>query len=143
MIGNVLRHKVADVFTASADDTLESASRTMSRHRVAALFVLNAQGVEGLISEREIIDAVAADGALALRRPVRDVMRRQPPVVSASDTLRHAMHLMTQHKLRHLAVLDGAKVVGVVSIGDVVKSRLEDLEAEANVLRDVYIAGAH
>ena len=142
MIQNILKQKGGDVITVLPSETLKSAAAKMTEHHVAALFVLNGHGVDGLISERELIQAIAAHGERALVMPVSQVMQRNPPSTAPTDSLRHAMRLMTDHRVRHLAVVSGPEVIGVVSIGDVVKSRLEDLEAEANVLRDVYIAAA-
>ena len=142
MIQNILKQKGGDVITVLPSETLKSAAAKMAEHHVAALFVLNGHGVDGLISERELIQAIAAHGERALVMPVSQVMQRNPPSTAPTDSLRHAMRLMTDHRVRHLAVVSGPEVIGVVSIGDVVKSRLEDLEAEANVLRDVYIAAA-
>ena len=143
MIQNILKRKGRDIFTVSPSESLKSAAEKMMEHGVAALFILDARGVDGVVSEREVIQMIALQGERALRMPVGQVMRKGPPPVEPTDSLRHAMQVMTHHRARHLAVVEGADVVGVVSIGDVVKSRLEDLEAEANVLRDVYIAAAH
>jgi len=144
MIRDILKQKGQGVLTISPDASLEGAADKMAARGVAALFVLDAHGaIEGVISEREIIQMIAEFGARALAVSVGDAMQKSPPTVEASDSLRRAMQVMTHNRVRHLAVVDGEEVVGVVSIGDVVKSRLEDLEIEANVLRDVYIAAAH
>jgi CBS domain-containing protein len=143
MIQNILKRKGGDIFTVSATESLRVASEKMAAHGVAALFIVDERGLRGLISEREIIQMIADQGEWALSMPVGQVMLKSPPTVEPTDSLRHAMHVMTRSRARHLAVIDGAKMIGVVSIGDVVKNRLEDLETEANVLRDVYIAAAH
>ena len=143
MIQNILERKGRDLFTVSPSENLKSAAGKMVEHGVAALVILDDRGVGGLISEREIIQMIALHGERALTMPVSQVMQKNPPAVEPTDSLRRAMQLMTRNRARHLAVVEGAEVVGVVSIGDVVKSRLEDLETEANVLRDVYIAAAH
>jgi CBS domain-containing protein len=143
MIRNILKRKGGEVFTVSPTQSLKVAAEKMAAHGVAALFIVDERGLRGLISEREIIHMIADQGEWALGIPVGQVMLKSPPTVEPTDSLRHAMQVMTRGRARHLAVVDGAEVVGVVSIGDVVKSRLEDLETEANVLRDVYIAAAH
>ncbi len=143
MIRNILERKGHDIFTVSPSENLKSAAGKMVEQGVAALFILGDHGADGLISEREIIRMIAQHGERALAMPVSQAMLRNPPTVEQTDSLRHAMHLMTRNRARHLAVVEQTEVVGVVSIGDVVKSRLEDLEAEANVLRDVYVAAAH
>jgi CBS domain-containing protein len=143
MIQNILQRKGRDVFAVSPLESLKVAAEKMAAHGVAALFILDGRGLSGLISEREIIRTIASQGERALAMPVGKVMQKSPPTVEPTDSLRHAMQKMTRSRARHLAVVEGADVIGVVSIGDVVKSRLEDLETEANVLRDVYIAAAH
>jgi signal-transduction protein with cAMP-binding, CBS, and nucleotidyltransferase domain len=96
--------------------------------------------IGGLISEREIVHAITQHGERALSMAVLDVMTRSAITVTPGDTLKRAMSLMTNHRVRHLIVIANGQLVGIVSIGDVVKYRLEDLEAESNVLRDAYIA---
>jgi CBS domain-containing protein len=96
--------------------------------------------IAGLILERDIVHAVSRHGEQALSMAVLDVMTHTTITVAPDDTLKRAMSLMTHHRVRHLPVIANDKLVGIVSIGDVVKHRLEDLETESNVLRDAYIA---
>jgi CBS domain-containing protein len=112
----------------------------MREHSIAALVVKNGGVVTGLISEREIVHAVSRLGERALSMAVLDVATHTAIAVAPDDTLKRAMSLMTHHRVRHLRVIADGKLVGIVSIGDVVKHRLEDLETESNVLRDAYIA---
>jgi CBS domain-containing protein len=112
----------------------------MQAHGTAAMVVKSADLVGGLISEREIVHAISQHGERALSMAVLDVMTRSAITVTPGDTLKRAMTLMTNHRVRHLIVIGNGQLVGIVSIGDVVKYRLEDLEAESNVLRDAYIA---
>jgi signal-transduction protein with cAMP-binding, CBS, and nucleotidyltransferase domain len=94
----------------------------------------------GLISERDIVHAISEHGDRALSMPVREVAPRTIITVEPADTLKRAMSLMTHHRVRHLLVTAEGKFVGIISIGDAVKYRLEDLETESNVLRDAYIS---
>jgi CBS domain-containing protein len=139
-IQNILDRKGADVFTIDPLATLKTAAYLMRARGIAALVVKSGDGISGLISEREVVHAIAQHGDRALSMAVSDVMTRSAITVSPADSLRRAMILMTNHRVRHLVVMDDGHLAGVVSIGDVVKNRLEDLEAESNVLRDAYIA---
>jgi CBS domain-containing protein len=112
----------------------------MRERAIAALVVKSGDAVAGLISDREIINAISQHGEAALSMPVTDFATRAPIAVTPDDSLKHAMSLMTNHRVRHLLVMSNGKLAGIVSIGDVVKARLESLETETNVLRDVYIA---
>jgi CBS domain-containing protein len=112
----------------------------MRAHGIAALVVKSGDVIGGLISERDIVHAISQHGEHALSMAVLEVMCHSAITVTPGDTLKRAMSLMTNHRLRHLIVITNGQLVGIVSIGDVVKYRLEDLEAESSVLRDAYIA---
>jgi CBS domain-containing protein len=112
----------------------------MQQHRIAALVVKSGDAITGLMTERDVVHAISRYGEAALSMRVAEVMSHALVTVAPSDSLIRAMRLMTNHRVRHLPVIAGGKLVGIVSIGDVVKHRLEDLEAESNVLRDAYIA---
>jgi signal-transduction protein with cAMP-binding, CBS, and nucleotidyltransferase domain len=112
----------------------------MREHGIAALVVKSGDAIKGLISERDVVHAVSMHGEGALSLPVSHVVTHAMVTVVPSDSLKRAMSLMTNHRLRHLPVIAEGHLVGIVSIGDVVKLRLEDLETETNVLRDAYIA---
>jgi CBS domain-containing protein len=140
MIQNILDSKGAEVVTIGASDTVQNAADRMREHGIAALVVKSGDTIKGLISERDIVHAVSRHGEGALSLAVSHVVTHPIVKVAPSDTLKRAMSLMTNHRVRHLPVIDDGKLVGIVSIGDVVKLRLEDLETETNVLRDAYIA---
>jgi CBS domain-containing protein len=112
----------------------------MQLHSIAALVVKSDDAVTGLISDRDIIDAISRYGGAALSMSVSDFATHAKITVSPDDSLKRAMSLMTNHRVRHLLVMTEGRLVGIVSIGDVVKVRLETLETETNVLRDAYIA---
>jgi CBS domain-containing protein len=139
-IQNILDHKGAEVVTIRASDTVQGAADRMRKHGIAALVVKSGDAIAGLISEREIVHAVARHGEGALALAVSDIVAHATVKVAPGDNLTRAMILMTRYHLRHLPVIADGKLVGIVSIGDVVKHRLEDLETETNVLRDAYIA---
>jgi CBS domain-containing protein len=112
----------------------------MRERSIAALVVKSGDAITGLISETGIVHAVSRHGERALSMAVLEVMTHATITVAPEDTLKRAMSLMTHYRVRHLPVIANGKIVGIVSIGDVVKHRLEDLETESNVLRDAYIA---
>ena len=140
MIQNILDRKGAEVITIRATDTVQSAADRMREHGIAALVVKSGDTIKGLISERDIVHAVSRHGEGALSLAVSHVVTHGMVKVAPSDSLKRAMSLMTNHRVRHLPVIADSHLVGIVSIGDVVKHRLEDLETETNVLRDAYIA---
>jgi len=136
----ILYRHGAEVITIRANETVRSAADKMRQRGIAALVVKSGDAVAGLISERDIVHAVSQHGERALSMAALDVVTHAIITVSPDDTLKRAMSLMTHHRVRHLLVIETGKLVGIVSIGDVVKHRLEDLETESNVLRDAYIA---
>jgi CBS domain-containing protein len=140
MIQNILDRKGAEVFTIRATDTVQSAADRMREHGVAALVVKIGDAIKGLVSESDIVQAVSRHGEGALSLAVSHVATHPIVKIAPNDSLKRAMSLMTNNRVRHLPVIDDGKLVGIVSIGDVVKHRLEDLETETNVLRDAYIA---
>jgi CBS domain-containing protein len=139
-IQTILDRNGGNVITIPATETVRNAAERMRAHRIAALIVKSGDAVVGLVSERDIVHAVAQHGEKSLVMAVRDVMTQATITVAPEDNVIRAMGLMTRHRVRHLPVFANAKLVGIVSIGDLVKHRLEDLEAESNVLRDAYIA---
>ena len=139
-IQNILDRKGTDVFTIEPTATVKTAAYLMRARGIAALVVKSGDVISGLISEREVVHAIAQYGDRALSMAVVDGMTRSVITVAPGDTLRRAMTLMINHRVRHLIVIADGHLAGIVSIGDVVKNRLEDLEAESNVLRDAYIA---
>ena len=140
MIQNILERKGANVITIGAADTVQLAADRMRGHGIAALVVKNGDAIKGVISERDIVQAVSRHGNGAPSLAVLNIVSQAMIRVAPDDSLKHAMMLMTNNHVRHLLVIHGGELVGIVSIGDIVKQRLEDLEIETNVLRDVYLA---
>ena len=102
--------------------------------------VTRGDAVLGLISEREIVLAISRHGETATSMSVSEIMRHGVITVAPAETVSHVMDLMTRHRVRHMPVVHDGKLAGIISIGDVVKYRLDDLQLETNVLRDAYIA---
>lgn len=142
-VSDILAKKGTRVVTVRSDISIATALQKLVLERIGALVVSDdGEHVDGILSERDIVRALAAEGAELLRadRRVADLMTRSVRVCAPSDSIKHVMDTMTRYRVRHLPVVEGGKLVGLVSIGDVVKNRLDELELEANVLRDAWIA---
>jgi CBS domain-containing protein len=110
------------------------------QRNIGSLVVTSGNSILGVISEREIVHALSQFGEQVASMTVKDIMRHGLVTVAPEDDLSRVMKLMTRHRVRHMPVLRDGKLSGIISIGDVVKHRLDDLELEANILRDAYIA---
>lgn len=137
-ISDVLRVKGRDVVRVRPTDSVELAVRKLAEHHIGAM-VVEDQWMKpvGIFSERDFIRATAREGAAVLRHQVRQLMTS--PIMSCSSTERvdAALAMMTNARIRHLPVIDGGELKGIVSIGDLVKHRLDEKELEANVLLDI------
>src|ERR1700693_1210552 len=139
-IESILRRKGADVTTIASEASIRGAAGCLRAKNIGALVVTSGDAVLGLISEREIVHAFSRYGETVGSMPVKEIMPHGVTTVSPDERVNRVMTLMTRHRVRHMPVLRGGKLAGIVSIGDVVKHRLEELELETNVLRDVYNA---
>jgi CBS domain-containing protein len=133
----ILSNKGRDVAIVDPNTDLMSAARQMSERHIGALVVLGVDArVGGIISERDIIHALAQRGAAALSEPVSKVMTRKVATCSENETIPAIMERMTAGKFRHVPVVEGDRLVGIISIGDVVKHRIEEIEHETEALKD-------
>ena len=133
----ILSTKGSDVTTTEPTTTLESAIGILAARGIGALVVLGAdQRVIGILSERDVIRALAERGAGALTEPLARVMTRKISTCTQSDAVNSIMEQMTAGKCRHVPVVEQERLVGIVSIGDVVKSRVQEMEQESAALRD-------
>jgi len=139
-IETILRQKGTDVATIEPEATVRRAANWLRVRNIGALVVTSGKEVLGIISEREIVHALSHYGETVASMPVKEIMRYGVITVSPDESVSRVMHLMTRHRVRHMPVLRDSKLAGIISIGDVVKHRLEDLESETNVLRDAYMA---
>lgn len=139
-VQSILYGKGGDVITVEQDASIERAAELMRDHRIAALPVTDGGQVVGMFSSREIVDGFSRHGRHLANLRVSDLMQRDFVRITAQESLKRAMALMIRHRARHVPVFSGERLVGIVSGGDVVKHRLEDLELESNVLRDACIA---
>ena len=141
-IGRVLEAKGSLVLTTTPETSIPDVCSKMRMHNVGALVVSRDGGhVDGMISERDIVLGIAHYGEKVFRQTAGELMTRSVYTCTPSDTIQHAMEVMTNHRVRHLPVVEGGVLAGLISIGDVVKDRLKELELETNVLRDAYLAG--
>lgn len=139
-VENILERKGTEVATISLETSIKRAADWLRAKNVGALVVTSGDAIRGIISERDIVHALSQYGEPVASMQVKDIMTHGLIAASPGDDLTHLMHLMTRHRVRHMPVLRNGKLAGIISIGDVVKQRLDDLELEARVLRDVYIA---
>lgn len=139
-VESILKIKGAEVRTIESGGSLELAVHRLSTMGIGALVVSDdGRRVDGVLSEREVVRGLAHHGAHLVELRVRDVMARSVPVCSPQDSIRHVMAEMTRSRNRHIPVVANGALCGLISLGDVVKHRLEELELEALVLRDVAI----
>ena len=140
-VSDILRSKGDEIATIAPEATLADASRELASRRFGALVVsTDGTTIGGILSERDIVRLVAARGADALDATVREAMTAEVRTCVRSDSLEDLMRVMTEHRIRHLPVVDGDRLCGLVSIGDVVKRRVEQLENETKDLHE-YIQG--
>jgi CBS domain-containing protein len=142
-VSHILREKGDDIVSIASEATLSEASRLLARKRIGALIVRDVSGeLLGILSERDVVRAVAEESVGALARPVSAYMTRDVATCALHDTVDELMEMMTQGRFRHVPVIDGEeRLIGIVSIGDVVKSRIEETVREAATLRE-YISAA-
>jgi CBS domain-containing protein len=138
LIADVLHGKGRDVIEVHTTDTVREAVRKLAAHRIGAVVVEN-QWMKpvGIFSERDFVNAVADRGAAVLDLPVQDLMSAPIVSCSATDRIDAALAVMTLGRIRHLPVIDGGVLKGIVSIGDLVKHRLDEKELEASVLLEI------
>jgi len=138
----ILRDKGNAVVTIAPNATIAEAVEVLRKRSIGAL-VVSADGAtpEGILSERDVVRGLAREGVRLLERRVEEVMTRAVVTCGRHDSLADLMALMTERRIRHLPVMHNGRLAGLVSIGDVVKNRLDEIESEAQSLK-TYIAGA-
>jgi CBS domain-containing protein len=128
-IADVLRNKGSTVVTASPETTVTELLAGLARHNIGAMVVAGPDGLVGIVSERDVVRKLHERGASLLDRPVSEIMTTVVATCTPRDNVDELSVLMTQHRVRHVPVLDDGRLAGIVSIGDVVKTRMEELEA--------------
>jgi CBS domain-containing protein len=132
----ILSSKGHQVVSVEPDAKLSAAVKIMSEQRIGSVLVMNGTRIEGILSERDIVCVLCERGAGVLDEPVSAVMTRKIISCRPSDSVAVLMEVMTSEKIRHLPVVENDRLVGLVSIGDVVKLRVQEYEAEQEALRD-------
>ena len=130
-IAAILQNKGAEVLTVSADTLVRAAVALLAERKIGALPVLRGGEVAGIMSERDVIYCLKSDGAAMLDWPVERIMTAPAITVAPDQQVLGALSLMTKRRIRHLPVVEDGRIVGIVSIGDLVKYRMDKIEAEA------------
>jgi CBS domain-containing protein len=141
LVAQILKHKGAQVFTCTADETMTSATALLFARGVGAMVVMDGEKVAGIISERDVVRAVAQGGAEALYQPVRRFMTADVIFAKLTETVDELMSRMTDRRIRHLPVCDDGRLIGIVSIGDMVKAKIAVTTHEAETLKAYIAAG--
>ncbi len=139
-VETALAAKGREVATVHPSATLATVAQRLRLERIGALVVLDEGKVVGIISERDVVHAFAAHRADTSEIKVAEVMTRNVVTCRREDSLTRVLGVMTRQRVRHLPVLEEGRLVGLISIGDAVKHRLDELELEAAVMRDAYVA---
>lgn len=141
-VKTILAAKGGNVISIEPTADLAAAAKLLSKHRIGAVVICGAAGrIAGILSERDIVRALAEHGASALDFPVGQVMTRNVITCSEGDSIAELMEKMTAGKFRHMPVVKADRLIGVISIGDVVKTRVHEIESDAAAMRD-YIQSA-
>ena len=131
----VLKHKGSNVVTISGKARLADAIDRLGEHRIGALVVVDQGRIVGIVSERDVIYCLRDRGAAVLEAPVSEAMTEDVITADPSTPVLSALALMTERRIRHLPVESGGELVGIASIGDLVKHRMEQIESEAQAMR--------
>jgi CBS domain-containing protein len=141
LVSDVIKRKGSDVKFVRSTDTSKHLAERLREERVGAMVVSDdGEHIDGIISERDIAYGLATHGGDLHLVPVSRLMTKGVITCSSAETIAGVMRIMTQMRIRHLPIVDGGKLVGLISIGDVLKHRLGEMELEANVLRDYAVA---
>jgi len=141
-VGNILASKGRDVTTASPNDTIAQVSAVLAEKKIGAIVVITDEGrIAGIVSERDIVRSIAANGADALSIQVSTIMTASVITCQEAHTIDQVMGKMTDGRFRHMPVTQNDRLAGLISIGDVVKAKIAQIEADAEQMRS-YIASA-
>ena len=141
-VAHILRQKGTSVVTVERTDSVQTIVDVLARHRIGAVVVVDgAGGIAGIVSERDVVRAMAGNTAAVVDKTAKDIMTSKVRTCSPNDSEAELMQLMTEHRIRHLPVIANGRVAGMISIGDVVKLRIESMQAETDHMKS-YIASS-
>lgn len=140
-VSQILKAKGDAVFTATPQDTVGAICALLHARRVGAMVLMDGDRLAGIVSERDIVRSLAEVGAQALQRPISEFMTREVYLAGLEDRVDTLLENMTDRRIRHLPVWDKGRLQGIVSIGDLVKSKISEVEAEADGLKAYIAAG--
>ncbi len=141
-VAGILKSKGSEIVTATANETLRDLAGTLAKRKIGAIVVTDASGgVAGIFSERDLVRAIAASGESALNDLVREHMTKDVVTCARDDTVADLMSKMTEGRFRHLPVVEDGKLIGIISIGDVVKRRIQETELEVEAMRGYIASG--
>lgn len=138
-VDTILQGKGRTVHTVTSRTTIASAVQLLNDKRIGAVVVVDDGQVVGIVSERDVVRHLGSDWTALAARPVSEVMTKNVVTIGRRATIDDVMESMTERRIRHIPVLEGSELVGIVSIGDVVKRKIEETEQEATALKE-YIA---
>lgn len=133
-ISDILRYKGAEVVRIAPTDTVATVVATLAEHRIGALLIIDGEAIAGIVSERDVVRALAELGTAALESPVADIMTSEVHTCTSADSVDSVAEIMTTQRVRHMPVVDRGRLTGVVSIGDVVSSKIRQLEHDRGAL---------
>lgn len=140
-VANILKVKGDDVISVAPDTNIVEVAKILKSKRIGAILVMEGGSIAGIISERDIARGLPDYGEKILNMPVSDLMTKTVTTCSSDASIDEIMEMMTKNRIRHLPVVDDGKLVGFISVGDVVKNRVEELVAEEDQLRS-YVSGS-
>ena len=140
-IADVLRTKGSAVATITPETSVSGLLNELSLHNIGAMVVVSTDGVVGIVSERDVVRKLHEHGVELLKLPVSQIMTTMVATCSPTDTVDHLTAVMTTKRVRHIPVVENNRLVGIVSIGDIVKQRMEELESEQRALQDYITRG--
>ncbi|WP_020400084.1 CBS domain-containing protein [Kordiimonas gwangyangensis] len=140
-VGRILDQKGHDIISQEAGCSVLEVAKLLGERRIGAVPVMKGGKLAGIISERDIMRGLAIRGGGVLADDISTLMTKSVFTCTPNDSVQHVMGMMTERRIRHVPVMDGGKLVGMISIGDVVKERMQETEKEAAALKD-YIASA-
>ena len=136
-VATVLKHKGSGVFTATSDKSLLEIAKLLTRHGIGCIVIVGEDDkIAGIVSERDLMRAIGQAGPKVLDRPVSDFMTKNVVTARRADTTERLLSEMTVHRFRHMPVVETGRLIGLISIGDLVKIQLADMEVEATATRE-------